>query len=30
MSLGVETSPDKAFNDNDNQELQKFVDAVRF
>ena len=28
--IAVNTSPDKAFNDNDNPHLQKFVDAVRF
>jgi polar amino acid transport system ATP-binding protein len=28
--IAVNTSPDKAFNDNDDPDLQKFVDAVRF
>jgi polar amino acid transport system ATP-binding protein len=28
--IAVNTSPDKAFNQNDNPHLQKFVDAVRF
>ena len=28
--IAVNTSPDKAFNQNDNPDLQKFVDAVRF
>jgi polar amino acid transport system ATP-binding protein len=28
--IAVNTSPDEAFNDNDNPDLQKFVDAVRF
>jgi polar amino acid transport system ATP-binding protein len=28
--IAVNTSPDKAFNNNDNPHLQKFVDAVRF
>jgi polar amino acid transport system ATP-binding protein len=28
--IAVNTSPDKAFNDNDNSYLQKFVDGVRF
>ena len=28
--IAVNTSPDKAFNNNDNPDLQKFVDAVRF
>ena len=28
--IAVNTSPDRAFNNNDNPDLQKFVDAVRF